>query len=57
MMYELFKTGVDDEESLEESSPDASGPTEESLKESDSPVTTPDLIEQAKRAHKKDEVL
>ena len=55
MMYELCETGVGDEESLEESSPAASGAAEESLEESVAPVATSDLIQQVMDAHQEDD--
>lgn len=44
MIYELYKTGIGNEELLEESLLDASETAEELLKELVEPVTTSDLI-------------
>ena len=44
IIYDLYKTGIDDKESLKESSPDISGAAEELLEESIAPVANSDLI-------------
>ena len=57
MIYDLYETNIDNEESLKESLFDAPKPIEESLKKLITSVTTSDLLIAIKKEYEKNNVI